>query len=94
MFLNPNYDILKYNLMIQFFLKEILPTHLGGLPFQTPLLEQCLVDPVPPSIRCPFTQAYCTVEGEVLFTILKTGCSGSPHIVESKKIKNHQLQIN
>ena len=35
-----------------------LPTHFGGLPIQTPLSEQCRVDPVPPSILCPFTQEY------------------------------------
>ena len=62
-----------------------LPTHFGGVPIQTPLSEQCRVDPVPPSILCPFTQEYWTVDWDVLLTILKTGCSGSPHIVESEK---------
>ena len=63
-----------------------LPTHFGGLPIQTPLSEQCRVDPVPPSILWPFTQEYWTVDGEVLLTMLKTGCSGSPHMVESESI--------
>ena len=64
-----------------------LPTHFGGLPIQTPLSEQCRVDPVPPSILCPFTQEYWTVDGDVLLTMLKTGCSGSPHMVESEMNK-------
>ena len=59
------------------------PMHLGGSPSQRPPSSARQTLSAPPSSLYPLTHEYVTLVGSERVTRLDTGCSGSPHAVES-----------
>ena len=57
--------------------------HLGGSPSQRPPSSVRQTLSAPPSSLYPLTHEYLTLVGSERVTRLDTGCSGSPHAVES-----------
>ena len=59
------------------------PVHVGGSPSQRPPSSVRQTLSALPSSLYPLTHEYVTLVGSERVTRLDTGCSGSPHAVES-----------